>query len=72
MISQRIATNCIGECVGGHFIQHAAVTAIDALIARFRSTDSNDEITSIPGSFKDLAVRHSLNAKVFRSRHQLT
>ena len=55
-----------------HFIQHAAVTAIDALVARLQSIDSNDEITSDLGTFKNLPVRHSLNAVVFRSRHQST
>ena len=60
MISQRITTDCIGECFVGHFIRHAAAPAIDALIARFQSTDSNDEISSAIGTFKDLTVRHSL------------
>ena len=59
-ISQRTTTDYIGECFVGHFIQHAAAPAIDALIARFLSTDSNDEISSALGTFKDLTVnQHS-------------
>ena len=42
------------ENVSSVFSYHAAVTAIDALIARLQSIDTNDDISSVQLAFKNL------------------